>query len=64
MTLRDRSDFRPAMVVLVIGDSKDVEGEIQFLVHTTSDLEHGENLTPAEILGKQLLKTFGELRDR
>jgi hypothetical protein len=52
------------MVVLVIGDSKDVEGEIQFLVHTTSDLEHGENLTPAEILGKQLLKTFGELRDR
>jgi hypothetical protein len=55
---------KPAMVVLVIGDVKGSEGEIQFLVHTTSDLEHGVNLTPAEIVGKRLLETFRKMRDR
>ncbi len=63
MTQRDPSDFRPAMVVLVLGDTKDNEGEIQFLVHTTSDLERADDLTPAEILAKQLLTTFKKLRD-
>jgi len=51
------------MVVLVLGDTKDNEGEIQFLVHTTSDLERADDLTPAEILAKQLLTTFKKLRD-
>lgn len=55
-----------SIVVIVIGDSRDKPGEIEFMVHTEADLEtaEGREASPATHMAAMLLDTFRKLGAR